>query len=224
MLQEFKPVRRHKAQVGRVSGHVRVGKDYQSMLERDFLRLLQFDPRVEDFIVQPLAIEFLHGGELHRYVPDVLVTYLDDSSGKPHRPELVEVLSSELYPKEGSVELEGYRQASLRCKERGWIFLTVTEKEIQTQRLENVDFLFSNKGRQVNPQKAEPIFQALEALQGLATVEAVLEKLCSTKVERAHWNRELWTLVANRDLYMDLDEPISTASLISLGGNHVTRR
>jgi hypothetical protein len=53
---------------------------FESTLERDFLMLLDFDPHVEFYDVQPVKIEWLDDMGKHRsYTPDVLVHYRRDA-------------------------------------------------------------------------------------------------------------------------------------------------
>lgn len=43
---------------------------FESLLERDFIYLLDYDPAVEWFEEQLLSIEYLHEGKLLHYTPD----------------------------------------------------------------------------------------------------------------------------------------------------------
>ena len=43
---------------------------FESLLERDFIYLLDYDPAVEWFEEQPLSIEYLHEGKQLHYTPD----------------------------------------------------------------------------------------------------------------------------------------------------------
>lgn len=49
---------------------------FESTLERDFITLLEFDPAVETFEVQPLTLDWTdRDGKSRRYTPDVLATF-----------------------------------------------------------------------------------------------------------------------------------------------------
>lgn len=49
---------------------------YESRLERDFMKLVGFDPRVSHYVEQPVKIEFTDAtGGLRTYTPDIVVTY-----------------------------------------------------------------------------------------------------------------------------------------------------
>src|ERR1043166_4047701 len=46
---------------------------YESLLEKDFMYLLDYDRDVSYWHEQPLRIRFSHGGKVHRYTPDLEV-------------------------------------------------------------------------------------------------------------------------------------------------------
>lgn len=60
---------------------------FESTLERDLLTLLEFDPLVETFEVQPLKIHWFDGVKQRSYTPDILVYYAQPR----HKTTLFEV-------------------------------------------------------------------------------------------------------------------------------------
>ena len=46
---------------------------YESLLEKDFMYLLDYDRDASYWHEQPLRIRFTHGGKVHRYTPDLEV-------------------------------------------------------------------------------------------------------------------------------------------------------
>lgn len=49
---------------------------FESTLERDFITLLEFDPAIETFEVQPLVLDWIDdAGGAHGYTPDALATF-----------------------------------------------------------------------------------------------------------------------------------------------------
>jgi hypothetical protein len=63
---------------------------FESLLEKEFLMLLDFDDTVEKFEVQPVRIPV--PGVPRGYVPDILVHYrADRETGEIRKPLLVEI-------------------------------------------------------------------------------------------------------------------------------------
>ena len=48
---------------------------WESVHEHNAFRLLDADPQVKSFNEQPCIIEYVHGGELRKHVPDILVEF-----------------------------------------------------------------------------------------------------------------------------------------------------
>ncbi len=113
---------------------------FESLLEKDYLLLLDFDDSVDGFEVQPVLIPV--AGVPKGYVPDVLVKYRPD----PHtdavrKPSLVEVKHSEDLTRNAEKYAPKFAAAHLYAEERGWDFITRDQNDIRTPRLSNLKFL-----------------------------------------------------------------------------------
>ena len=62
---------------------------FESLLEKEYMLLLDFDPTVEKYVEQPVTLPV--PGKSRRYTPDLLVTFRENSTG--HRPpaQLIEI-------------------------------------------------------------------------------------------------------------------------------------
>lgn len=63
-----------------LTGYVATAKaakaqDAESMLEQDFLTLLEYDRNVARYLAQPFTIRWSDSGRRRRYTPDVIVKY-----------------------------------------------------------------------------------------------------------------------------------------------------
>lgn len=117
---------------------------YESLLEKDFMYLLDYNHDVSYWHEQPLRIRFTHGGKVHRYTPDLEV----HGSGKK---QLIEV-KPKVQVDSGKWEVL-FRAASSICEEEGYQFLVVTDEIIRVQpRLENVKLLWKYARTPVLPQ------------------------------------------------------------------------
>jgi hypothetical protein len=72
--------RNYRYVTGVISSQKAVGEaGHEASLERDFLLLLEFNPSVKKFEVQPLHVYWRdQSGRRRRYTPDCLVHYVDD--------------------------------------------------------------------------------------------------------------------------------------------------
>lgn len=209
-------VRRIKAKPGHVTGGFKEGKEYESFLERSFLLQLRFDLAVRDFVTYPVQIEFEYQLDLHTYVPDVLVYYHPDSTGQDRPPILFEVKPKAFDWSEDSIEAAKFAAAESVCERLGWQFRIVYQDEFQTPRLQNAEFLVQNMHRVSNPAHSARLLEFLAAYGGVATAEQLMQAACSKREDRAHWLRDLWTLVAQRKVKVDMDTAITMSTLISM--------
>jgi hypothetical protein len=95
---------------------------YRSGYEAKVYEYLDIDIDVASYDVEPFEIEYIHKGKYHRYVPDIIVKYIDGHTEvleiKPATQTLLEVNHSK------------WTAADKACKTRGWQFMVVTEKGI----------------------------------------------------------------------------------------------
>jgi hypothetical protein len=106
---------------------------YQSLIERDFIYLLDFDATVTMYAEQPLSLYYKDGSKQRRYTPDFSFSYNDQTY-------LIECKHHAFtQPEENQVKWAAAKQW---CHENGARFIVVTEVEIRGgHRLENVKLL-----------------------------------------------------------------------------------
>jgi hypothetical protein len=117
---------------------------WESLLERDYIVLLEFDPDVIAFVEQPFRVRYSFEGRVRHYTPDFLVE-------RKNKWQVVEVKSKEKASSEAfrlfrlSAEpeiLKGTRKFMAADDERTCEFVVATEDKIRVQpRLENVKIL-----------------------------------------------------------------------------------
>lgn len=103
---------------------------FESTLERDFVRLMAFDPDVTDIEEQPVRIDYEDDeGRPRHYTPDYLV-----------QRQSAPTLLAEIKPKKFlKPELEPKFAAARRyAASRGWMFEVWTERDIRTTRLDKI--------------------------------------------------------------------------------------
>jgi hypothetical protein len=92
---------------------------YRSGYEAKIYEYLDCDVEVNAFDVEPFEIEYIHKGKSHKYVPDIIVHFIDG------RTEVLEIkpASQTLLEKNQNK----WHAATRACKARGWEFVVITE-------------------------------------------------------------------------------------------------
>lgn len=181
--------------------------DAESSLERDFLFLLEHNSNVTHFEEQPLTIEL--GG--FSYTPDVFVTYKDGSKylyEVKYRSELNRNWQK-LKPK--------FKAAIKYCKTHDTKFKIITDIEIRTPYLKNIEFL-SHFNRTLSPIESsitETLLSELRDFEGINARE--LLAICfSSKLKQAEAAPILWRLIFKETICVDLQQPLSMYSPLYL--------
>lgn len=203
---------------GVLNGDKSIGpSEYESPLERDLYRILEFDLNVDRYEVQPVHVEFRRAdGSLDEYTPDVVIHYRKDLLPAAwFKTQLVEVKPrKDLWEHWGEL-LPKVRAARRYAAERGWQFRILTEKEIRTPYLLNVKFLHPFRRQPSDGEAFGEIEKALVELRE-STPEALLAMLRNTQMARAELLPELWRMVAEGYVLMDLTLPLTMQSPIWL--------
>lgn len=180
---------------------------FESTLERDFYRLLEFDNNVRRYDVQPVTFNYCFKGKVRKYTPDVLVDYADQITilfEVKYRQDL----------KDNWLEYRPKFKAAIGyAKRNGMRFKLISEYEIRTPYLDNVKFLLSFRRNNANEAHEVMLVRRLKELCE-TTPEVLL-----LAVFRDHWSRaelipSLWRLVALGVIEADLNTPISMSTKI----------
>lgn len=186
---------------------------FESTLERDFIALLEFDPSVETFEVQPLTLDWTDSnGKSRRYTPDVLATF-----NLPHRHRgrtLYEVKYRDELRKDWQELRPKFRAAVHFTRIQGWRFKIITEVEIRTPYLDNAKFLlpFMRQG------PAEEVHMDLldEQLRHLhhSTPAKLMASVFQDEWNQARQLPTLWYLIGTRQIGVDLSTKLTMTSPI----------
>ena len=215
------PVRRIQPSTRSIRGQISSLKNgrapqYESSLERDLLQILEFNDDVESYCEQPVTIEYVHEGVVRRYTPDVLVYYRSDlAASAAIKPMLCEVkYRADL--KQNWADLKPRFMAALRyAAGQGWQFKLITEREIRTDYLTNVQFLRQYTGLHVEiAQTGQDLLLSLLRDTRLTTGEELLLKATSDRTKRAELLYILWYLIAAGRIRCDLSIVLSLQSEI----------
>ncbi|CAG7652902.1 hypothetical protein PAESOLCIP111_06667 [Paenibacillus solanacearum] len=127
----------------------------ESLLERDYVRLCNFDPTITKIYYQPIGIRFHYNGRKRRYFPDYLIVT------RENHYYLVEVKLKEFVA--SNLNRAKFYAATKLCEEKGWTFLVATEDQIRPGYLQkNLRLLHEVKRHKIIPSVAEYIKAMLE--------------------------------------------------------------
>lgn len=182
---------------------------FESLLEKDYLLLLDFDDKVESFEVQPVHIPVK--GVPRGYVPDILVKYRPDpETGECQRPLLAEVKRSDFLKKHSVKYAPKFAAAVLFAENLGWEFRTVDESDIRLPRLKNIKFLREYRNINLSEDDCDRVNQVIELQGGNSSSERVLSVLAPNDDARLYWLPVIWAMIQQKKLFTDLDIPFAS--------------
>ncbi|WP_404468920.1 Tn7 transposase TnsA N-terminal domain-containing protein [Sutcliffiella horikoshii] len=181
---------------------------WESTLERDFIKLLDFDQTIEFFHFQPLQIDFLYQGKRRKYFPDFLV---QRKNGKSYIYE-VKAFSKVNEPENILKFQVGYRY----CSENDMTYKIVTEKDIRKGYLiENLDILNEVRVDSTSKRIMNEIMNTIETCGNRISIIELQEKL--KDIEEAILECNLFYLLNTQILYTDLETvPITSNSILEM--------
>lgn len=192
---------------------------FESLLEKDYLLLLDFDDTVEAFEVQPVRIPI--AGVPKGYVPDVLVRYRSGHhSDAVRKPLLVEVKHTDHLERHAEKYAPKFAAAHQFAEDKGWEFAVVDQTQIRTPRLANLKFL--REYRNVSPSVADiqQVLGCMERSAGETSSHALLDILAPTDDEKLYWLPIIWSMVLTRHVAVDLDRPFTNDVPLWMTGAH----
>lgn len=162
---------------------------FESVLERDFYMLLEFDENVISYAEQPITINYEYkDGSKRRYTPDCLVTYKDGTERYYEVKYINEIRKdSELREKLDFLKSYFYNEHTLK-------FDIFTDEEIGKIYLDNLKFLYKFA---FIPQDNERIIKINKILNEVdkISVKELLNVLSDNQMEQMKWLPYVWRYV-----------------------------
>ncbi|MRB09092.1 hypothetical protein GH893_11315 [Bacillus thuringiensis] len=188
---------------------IKTGKmiHWESLLEHDFVRLLEFDPFVTYYESQPLLIQYSYLGKRRKYYPDFKVITNDE------HVYLYEVKAeSHISLEENMVKFEVGRRY---CEERKWFYRVITEKEIRKGFLiENICLIQDSKYSTLQESVKQSIIHFLQR-ETCITINHLLELL--TEFDKSEIYTNTYAMIYDHLIKVNLiDELLTSDSVLSL--------
>ncbi len=176
---------------------------FESSLERDFIQLMLFDPKVMSVEEQPVCISVPNGiGFGKTYVPDFLVSYEKES------PRLIEVKPSDELHVNKDRFADRFRAAEDYAGSRGWSFEVWTEQEIRVPRLSCAQFLLPFREQTSDPAISAQLCALLSDARRPMPVSRTLESYREDPAQYGAALRAVWCLLADGTFRAEFDGPI----------------
>ena len=185
---------------------------YESLLERNFYLLLEFDTTVKAYEEQPFTTKYIRNGKTYRYTPDCLVLYKDNIDQLPCVFEVKE--STEIKEKKVFFE-EKFKQIEEYLAQNDMNFKLFTELDIDNIFLENTKFLYSYANLQ-NTSTIEQTKQLCKQHDNISFSE-LLQQFSKNKFEQAEYIPYIWHLVFTGYLKVDMRIPLNNNTIIRHG-------
>jgi hypothetical protein len=137
--------------------------EFESLIERDYLYVLDYEANVVSFSEQPLTIEYQHEGQTRHYTPDFHIVRARERSA------LAECKPSS--KTETEENRRKFRAALAWCVEHDWDFFVVTDTQLRAgHRLENIKLMTYYARLDVPPQVKGRVYAVLESAPAGITV------------------------------------------------------
>ncbi len=183
-------------------------KAFESLLEKDYLLLLDFDDTVESFDVQPVRIPV--SGIPKGYVPDVFVKYRPDpQTNKIRKSSLIEVKHSDDLERNAVKYAPKFAAARKYAEARDWEFITMDQRAIRTPRLDNIKFLRGYRNVIPSDGDIQAVLSAATSSTDETSLRLLLKILAPTDDDKLYWLPIIWSMVLTQQLGTDLDQPFS---------------
>jgi hypothetical protein len=219
----FPPVRSPSPSAWGTQGHVFCFKagglvPYDSLVERNFYVLMEWDYTIDTFVAQPFKIPYSRpNGRIAHYTPDCFcISYSVLEAQSPrYAPTAYEIKTKKELEEDWPALKPKLRAARSFLSESGFRFRLLTEDRINPVFLENIEFLLGFRGPRFmlrtkhEGQIIKAIMEVVKDLNdGDFTPRFLLEKV-SGLAAREHLIPWVWNLYADYVLQCDLLKPLT---------------
>ena len=182
---------------------------YESLLERDFCLLLEFNDDVISYEEQPFRLYYKSANSKKRYTPDVLVHYKPSLNKIPCVFEVK--MSDEIKEKKVFFE-EKFNQIEKYINLNDLNFKMFTELDIDKIYLENAMFLYRYKDLN-NQNISKNILEKIKLFQEIS-VNDLLQHFSSNKFEQMEILPYIWQLIFLNKIVINMYIKITNSSVI----------
>ncbi|WP_410511761.1 TnsA endonuclease N-terminal domain-containing protein [Paenibacillus sp. BR2-3] len=166
----------------------------ESSIERDYVKVLDFDPSIVKVISQPIKITYIYRGKKRKYYPDFKVITITG-----------EIWIIEIKP-EGKLRTEEnlikYAVGQSYCSQLGWEYKIVTDTLIRPGYFQKNLSLLRSLGTQ--PVETKDLLYITQKLMDLERCKiSELRGRCS-ELETENFYKAIYSLIYHHNIYTDL--------------------
>lgn len=194
---------------------------YESALERDFYRVMEWDYTVDSFVAQPYKIPYcLPSGRLSMYTPDCFVLSYKFFQGgaTKYEPTAFEIKYRSDFRERWPQDKAKYRSARSFMRDSGFRFRLLTEAQLNPCFVENITFLLGFRGTRFFTRTArerhliDAIMEAVIPMENNFTPRQLLAALegVAPRAQIIPW---MWNLYSDYVFQCDLLEPLTLDTL-----------
>jgi TnsA endonuclease N terminal len=195
--------RRPKQNIGNFSScKMETSFRYNSLLQKDFMYWLEFDPDVLSYNTPAITVNYHSSGKEKSHTPDFQVV-------RCQKKQIIEVKSQKTVETEKYIRL--YKMLSGLYEETGWMFVVLTEAEIRREPiLSNIKLLYGYARESFSINEYRDCWEIARSLAPatLSEIGAVLDK---HQIRR----NVLFKLLFHNLVELDIQQPITANSTIS---------
>lgn len=183
---------------------------FESTLEKQYFLTLEFDKDVKAYLEQPIKLEYRYNNRNTYYHPDCLVNYVDGKS------KLIEVkYISDLIENEDEYKIK-FEKAEEYAKKNDMVFELYTDEYDDTQKIRNMQFLYSFATHPNDKEKEQTIIDILKSNNESNPTE-ILNQITENRFEQAKYLPFIWKLVFFNKIKVDYENTkIDMYSLLRL--------
>ncbi|WP_280788877.1 TnsA endonuclease N-terminal domain-containing protein [Paenibacillus sp. PastF-3] len=180
----------------------------ESSIERDYVKILDFEPNIVDIIYQPLQIPYIYREKIRNYYPDFKVLT------KKGDVWIVEIKPEEKLRNEDN--LIKYVVGRLYCNQFGWEYRIVTDKLIRPGYFqENLAILRALGSQLVEIKYLSIVFQKLKQYDTCSI--NMLRGYCN-ELEDEVFYKAIYALIYHKNIYVDLiSKRLDGEAVVSVG-------
>lgn len=182
---------------------------YESLLERDFFLLQEFDSNVSSYEEQPFTIQYARGKNTYNYTPDCLLHF---NNGSPTC--VIEVKFTDEIHSDKTFYEEKFNSVEEYLSQNDMDFKLVTELDIRSAYLENAKFLYRYAFLK-DEVHLDTILKTLTQYSSLSVTQ-LLSHIDTNPYRQLELLSVVWFAVFRGFVKVDMDIPLSNSSVLRI--------
>lgn len=183
---------------------------FESLLEEDYIYLIEYEKSVLSYLEQPVAIEYYYNSRKYKYTPDFKVN-------RNSKIQLIEIKPKNILLKllEKENEKRKFNAAYEYCKRMNFEFKIITDEDIRSGNvLKNIKYLYFYANIKV-PSYIKLLINnvLINNSMNIETLDTNLKMLDNTY---NNFKPFIYSLIYSHFLSININNPISHSSMISI--------